>query len=729
MVRPLQKFVALSSRPRGAAVILISWLLVIIVLSGIAPSAKPFAINSGEGSVDDRIPSAVAREMLETAFPAIEGLPVLLVFHSTVDQPITPADKEQVAYISSWLSSDDRPAQIVSSLPFHDMPVGAQNRLYSEDGTTLILTAALSKELESSEIYDTLQQIDSYVKGTDIGSVELTMTGPAAIAADTVTLFKNADLVLLFATIGLILIILIVIYRSPLLAVIPLVIAGIVYMVVDRLLGMAAENGWFVVDKQALSIMMILLFAVLTDYCLFIFSRYREELSRIDSKYEAMQQAMRHVAEPILFSGGTVLIAMLTLIAAMFKPYHYFAPVFSVAMCVMLLAGLTLIPAVFALLGRRSFWPFPPKLSLDEGPKGNKLWRRTGAFVTRKPGITAGILLLLLTLAAVNAGAIQYSFNIMKSFPEDIASRQGFDILKQKYPPGQLAPVSIVLQSSEQIVVDDKQFIGQLASLVKQLESAEGVAAITPQLAQGPEGEAVLPASAISKDKQAVLLQAVLTMNPYDEAALDIVQTWLDDSAELLKSSGLDSAGFSLHLAGGTAEQVDVREMNLRDTIMIISLMTLFITIMLAMQSRSILLSLWMILTILLSYAATLGLSWTVFHGILGYESISYRLPLYGFVFLVALGVDYNIMLVSRIREEAREYSWRAAVERGVAATGGVISSAGIILAATFGVLMTQPLQELYLFGFMMALGILIDTFIVRGMLLPSILVLASKRK
>ncbi|CAH1217394.1 Apo-petrobactin exporter [Paenibacillus plantiphilus] len=728
MVRPLQKFVAFSSRPRGAAVILISWLLIIIVLSGIAPSAKPFAINSGEGSVDDRIPSAVAREMLGAAFPAIEGLPVLLVFHSAADQPITPAVKEQIAHISSWLSSNDRPAQIVSSLPFHDMPDDAQNRLYSEDGMALILTAALSKELESSEIYNTLQQIDSYVKQTDIGSIELTMTGPAAIAADTVTLFKNADLVLLFATIGLILIILIVIYRSPLLAVIPLVIAGIVYMVVDRLLGMAAENGWFVVDKQALSIMMILLFAVLTDYCLFIFSRYREELSRIDSKYEAMQQAMRHVAEPILFSGGTVLIAMLTLIAAMFKPYHYFAPVFSVAMCVMLLAGLTLIPAVFAILGRRSFWPFPPKLSLDEGPQGNKLWRRTGAFVTRKPGMTAGILLLVLTLAAVNAGAIQYSFNMMKSFPEDIASRQGFDILEQKYPPGQLAPVSIILQSSEQLVAD-KPFMEQLASLVKQLESAEGVAAITPQLAQGPEGEAVLPDSAISKDKQAVLLQAVLTMNPYDEAALDIVQTWLDDSAELLKNSGMDSARFSLHLAGGTAEQVDVRAMNLRDTLMIIALMTLFITIMLAMQSRSILLSLWMILTILLSYAATLGLSWLVFHGILGYESISYRLPLYCFVFLVALGVDYNIMLVSRIREEAREYSWKAAVERGVAATGGVISSAGIILAATFGVLMTQPLQELYLFGFMMALGILIDTFIVRGMLLPSILVLASKRK
>ncbi|WP_261807875.1 MMPL family transporter [Paenibacillus sp. N3.4] len=169
--------------------------------------------------------------------------------------------------------------------------------------------------------------------------------------------------------------------------------------------------------------------------------------------------------------------------------------------------------------------------------------------------------------------------------------------------------------------------------------------------------------------------------------------------------------------------------MNRRDTIVTFSLITLFITIMLAFQSRSIKLALTMMGTMLLSYAATMGLLWSVFHYGFGFDAYSYRLPLYTFVFLIALGVDYNIMLVSRIKEEARIYEWREAVRRGVALTGGVISSAGIVLAATFCVLMTQPLQELMLFGFAMASGILIDTFLVRGMLLPALLTYMAPRE
>lgn len=204
---------------------------------------------------------------------------------------------------------------------------------------------------------------------------------------------------------------------------------------------------------------------------------------------------------------------------------------------------------------------------------------------------------------------------------------------------------------------------------------------------------------------------------------------WQDESEALLKANGFNASGDSLFFAGQTAKQLDVRTMNERDTVVLFAVIAVFITIMLAIQTRSIKMSLSMILTIMLSYTATVGLTWTVFHSLLGFEAISYRLPVYTFVFMVALGVDYNIILVSRIKEEAKLHPWKEAVKRGVASTGGVISSAGIILAATFGVLITQPMQELFLFGFAMAVGILMDTFLVRGMLLPAILTLAVREK
>lgn len=719
MNHPLHKLAGFISNPKGAKIVIIVWILAIIGLSGFAPAAKPFAVNSGEGSIHNDTPSAEAQALADKHFPSTDGLPALLVFHG--QGAITADERAKISEISEWLSSDKKPVQVAGAIPFHQLPKASQDKLFSEDQSTILLNVSLQKDLVSDQIYDALKQIRTQVEQVGIGTMQFEITGPAGIASDTITLFKNADLVLMFATIGLILVILILIYRSPLLAVIPLAIAGMVYQVVDRILGLAAKNGWFTVDKQALSIMMILLFAVLTDYCLFILSRFREELKRTDSKYEAMRKALAQVAEPILFSGGTVLIAMLTLFTAVFKPYNHFAPVFSVAMVVILLGGLTLIPALFALVGRKAFWPFVPKL-VDREVKPKGFWTKLGAFVVKKPAVTAGVLLMLLILPSLSIGSINFSFNLMKSFPADISSRQGFEILEERFPQGQLAPVTVILKSEEEILADPA-FMGKVALLTESMKKQGGINAISPEIGkEGSSTNAVLPKNFLSASKHAVKFQLTLQDNPYDQTALNLVSAMRDNNEALLKDSGLDPSKYSLHYAGQTAEQLDVRTMNERDTVLVFSLIAVLIAMMLAFQARSIRMALVMMGTMLLSYAATLGLSWFMFHTILGYDSISYRLPLYTFVFLVALGVDYNIMLVSRIKEEALNYEWKEAVSRGVALTGGVISSAGIILAATFSVLITQPLQELFLFGIMMAAGILIDTFLVRGMLLPSIM-------
>ncbi|TCS95456.1 MMPL family transporter [Hazenella coriacea] len=720
MFQPIKKLVQFTSSQKGAKITLLIWLAIIIILSGVAPTAKQYADNSSEGSVQENTPSEVAEQLLNEQFPSKEGLTALLVFHQK--DPLTQKEIDQITKISQWLSSDQKPEHVASALPFHQFPKPIQDQLFSEDKTTLLFNIALEKDLDSDLVYETLQEVEKKVKEIGIGNMQFEITGPAGISADTITIFKNADFVLMLATIGLILVILLFIYRSPLLAITPLLIAAAVYQVVDRILGLAGKNDWFVVENQAISIMLILLFAVLTDYCLFIFSRFREELRKVDSKYEAMSEAISRVSEPILFSGGTVLMAMLTLFAAIFKPYNHFAPIFSVAIVVILIAGLTLIPSTFALMGRKAFWPFIPKKEGTKAqPKG--IWNKIASFIMRKPFIPASILMIVLIGGAINASTINYSFNLLKSFPEDISSRQGFEILEEHYPKGELAPITVILKSEKEIELNSV-FVKNIASLTKELQKQKGIDSVSPTAEELLQTPAKFPKNFLAEGKHAVKIKLVPKDNPYDQAAIDALQKLLDQKEDFLKTSGLNSSDYSLHFAGQTAKQLDVKQMNQRDTLWLFALVTVAITILLIFQTRSLVLPLVMIFTILLSYAGTLGFGWLIFHHLLGYDAISYRLPVYTFVFMVALGVDYNIMLVSRIREEAKKYPWREAVGRGVALTGGVISSAGTILAATFGVLITQPLQELFLFGLIMATGIMIDTFLVRGILLPSIMIL-----
>lgn len=712
-----------SSR-KGSRIVVICWLAIIIILSAVAPGAKEHAISSGESSIHNDTPSAAAKALLDEQFPSDEGLVALLVFHG--EQAITTEQREAINEVSEWLSSSDKPLHIASAMPFHHFPSDVQDKLFSEDKKTVLLNIAMHKQLESAQIHDTLEEIRAYIKDSGIRELQLEITGPAGIAADTIAIFSNADLVLLFSTIGLILVILMIIYRSPLLAIIPLLIAGMVYQTVDKLLGLAAQNGWIVIDKQALSIMMILLFAILTDYCLFILSRFREELGKLGSKHDAMKATMSHIGEPILFSGGTVLIAVIVLFTAVFQPYHNFAPVFAIAIVVILFGGLTLIPAVFTLAGKRAFWPFVPKLGVVRTSKSS-FWTRLGLFVTKKPAIVSGSVALVMLIASLNVFNINFSFNLMKSFPEELSSRQGFELLEEQYPKGQLAPVTVLLKSGADIELTSA-FVDKLADLTAALQGNGGVEEITPIIRpELSDASKALPRNFLSEEKKSIRLQMILQDHPYEPAALQTIEALRENGDRILRENGFDPAQFSLHYAGQTAEQLDVRDMNQRDTILVFSLITILISIMLLFQSRSIIIALTMIATMLLSYAAALGLSWTIFSTWFGYDAVSYRLPMYSFVFLIALGIDYNIMLVSRIMEEAHHHSWKEAIQRGVAKTGGVISSAGIVLAATFCVLMTQPLQELFLFGFIMAIGILMDTFLIRGMLLPAILTLIQR--
>ncbi|PWK14879.1 MMPL family transporter [Tumebacillus permanentifrigoris] len=708
----LEAVTSFASSKRGSKLIIGLWVAVVLVLSVFAPASKEFAVNSNASDLPSDLPSEVSRMALERHFPVSSGLPALLVFHDQA--ALTAVETQQVQQISQWLAASP-PEGVAQSTPLHSMPPAAWGTFFSEDRTTLMLPILLEKGLDSHQVHEVVKKLDESAKLMAIGSMQVHLTGPAGIASDAISVFAKADFVLMLTTIILILVLLIVLYRSPLLAVVPLVIAGILYQSADRLLGISAQNNWFVVESQATSIMMILLFAVLTDYCLFVFSRYREELRTTESQYEAMRNAMKHMGEPIFFSSSIILVSVITLSVAFFKPYQHFAPVFGVALLVVVLGGLTLIPALFALIGRKAFWPFIPQVGEAVREKAG-LWDKMGALVIRKPRVIAATLSVILLGVALFAGNIHFSFNLMKSLPADMPSRAGFEVLEQHFPKGSLAPATVVLQSSQPLQAD-ASFQTALGSLEQALGHLSGVQNVS----------ITTPAAALSEDQQAARFQLVLVDDPYDPAAMHTVETIREQATQLLQDSGFDPATVSLHIAGQTATQVDTRDVSAHDTKLVLTIVIMLITILLVFQSRALIAPLYMIGTILLTYATALGFSWLIFHNVLGYEAFSYRIPLYTFVFLVALGIDYNILLFSRVREEAAIRPLPEAIRRAVSLTGKTISSAGLILVATFAVLMTQPLQELMLFGFVVGMGVLIDTFLVRGLLMPALLVLLGQ--
>jgi len=672
------------------------WVALTVLLTVFAPGASEHKVSS-VASLPEDAKSVIAQKNMDEHFKDAESLPGILVLQSKDGEIDIKAlgvslDKVSAANIQG----------VKEVIPFSSLPPQALAGFFSEDKETAVIPLSFVNSLETADLEVALDEIKKIVSD-ETGSA-VYMTGPAGIAVDTTNLFERADIVLLLSTVGIILILLIVIYRSPLLALIPLLAAGIIYQVVNQLLGIMGASG-LELASQSLSIMSILLFAATIDYSLFVFSRYREELKHYESKFDAMKWAMRETGIPVFFAGGTVLAAMLVLFFATFGDYKNFAPIFGTTMFVIMFASVTFIPALFTLFGRKSFWPRIPKFGEKE-VKSNSLWSKIGSFVVRKPIVSALSILVILVVSALNMFNMKYEFDTMKSFPSDMPSRVGYEIIEEKFKKGDLAPTTVLFESKNEITEETQ------ASLLEQLSKQDLVSSVRP--------------TGVSEDSLAVQYQLTFEESPYSIESMNALEQMMEDADKIVKES--DAEG-ELYFAGETAVQVDDRSVNDRDLLVIVLLETILIFILLIVLTKSIKMPIYMMGTILLSFLAALGLGMFLSNLFFDIDTMSNRVPLYSFVFLVALGIDYNIILISRFMEEREKHSVKEAVEIAVSHTGGVISSAGILLAATFAVLMTQPIQLLFVFGFIVAVGIILDTFLIRGILLPSLIVLFEKDK
>lgn len=715
-IHRLEKWRKVVENKRSRWITLMLWLLLVGVLTITLPQINSIE-NFGGSDLPEEVMSEQASTIIEEQFSSDSGIPLLIVWYKG-----TGLEKEDIQSIQAiYKELTENPLKSQTTLPpFGDLPTEAILGSISENGTSIVTPVFFDEKVNTDTLKENLAKISDITEEifgenpyeTDINESVLhaRFSGPAGISVDATNLFMQADVKLMITTVILILVLLLVIYRSPILAITPIIVVGIAYGVISPLLGWFAENGWIDKDAQAVSIMLVLLFGAGTDYCLFLITRFREKLLEIENKFEALSSAMKESGGAILMSALTVFIGLATLGLANFGAFQRFAVPFSFAILVMGLAALTLLPAILAILGRVAFFPFVPrtddmvrkhaeiKNKPYKAPKAkHPVMMKIGEFVTTKPWLVIIVTSVVLGGLALTSTQIKYNYDLISSFPEDMDSREGFTIIAENFSPGELAPV--------QIIVDTK---GEDIDL-------------TEQIAKIPYIDVVSEPIVGESNTNMQLYEADLNENPYSNEAMELMPVLKEDIETLLEEAGVDEAGESYWIGGETSAQVDTKTVQERDESIIQPVMVLIIAILLLVYLRSVPATIYLVGTVLVSFFAALGLGWLVLTAFFGAESIASSIPLYSFVFLIALGEDYNIFMISEVWKNRKSQSIKESVKNGIAQTGAVITSAGLILAGTFAILATLPIQVLVQFGVITAIGVLIDTFIVRPLLVPAI--------
>ena len=577
-------------------------------------------------------------------------------------------------------------------------PAGTPS-LISDDRSTALLLVRTNTE-DSEDVQDNVTRIRNVVPDSDAASGELRayVTGIAGIVSDSIEVFESVDTTLLLVTVSLVLFLLLAIYRSPVVALVPLFVVAIAYGIAAAAVFGLVEAGAVEVNGQTTSLLIVLMFGAGTDYCLLIVSRYREELRITDDKHEAMSHATERTAPAILSAGATVFAAMLVLTFADFKATQTMGPVLALGIAIMVLAGLTLLPALLAALGRNAFWPSIPRLGSEQAaPLG--IWRRIGHFVHDNPTLTllaaVGILVLGSFGNLKDRGIVDFG----EGFRDPPESVEGQRLIEERLEAGQTATTTII--SPTQVV----QEVAHAA------ETTEGVGGVAP--------------GGFSEDESLVRVEVTLASDPFSDAASETIPILRERvSAAAREAEGAHLAGLTDRtvLVGGlTAENYDTSQTLKSDAKLIVPLTLALIFVILCLLLRAVVAPLYLVATVVLSYGFAIGASTLIFTEIFNQPDSDPGLPTFAFIFLVALGVDYNIFLISRIREEAEHQVTKEAVITGLERTGGVITSAGLILAGTFCALMSLPLEALFQIGFTIAFGLLVDTFLVRSFLVPAI--------
>jgi RND superfamily putative drug exporter len=767
----------------GAIALIIGW----FAIGGVIGPAAGQLSSAQENDNATFLPAdAEATRVIEQQqlFAAESTLPVVVLF--VTEDAITPdqfaavgefvdavpsleieTDEDVTAPVSDFLSSAP-----VTAVPSEDGQAILVTVLLSEDKTTDALPNGESPVLAVSEVLS-----EAAAETVESVGLESYVTGPGGLLADLISVFGEIDGTLLLATALVVTFILILVYRSPFLWVIPLVSAGFALSLASALVYFMAKADWLQLNGQSQGILTVLVFGAGTDYALLMVSRYREELHYYERPVDALKAAWRGTVEPILASGGTASLGLLMLLFSELNSNKSSGPVAAVGIAAALVVMLTLLPALllvpsaalplgaflvvvipgiviglftdvslgpFALVGaglatvtlvaviggglwrqftkpghrprlldtepvRWAFWPKVPHQDA-QNDKLSGTWAKVSRQVGRRPrvvwiGAAAGLAVLAFFSTTLNASGIATT----DLFVNDVDSVTGQERLAEHFPAGEGSPATVIGPAE---ALDD---------MVQALSDLDGVASLVPYTGQPPappvDPETGEPVEAPPVPEPLVVDGRVQLDVTLTDAADSLAA---EETVVEMRSLLDDVAGESAIVGGTTAVNYDTQQASIRDNKVVIPLVLLVILVILIVLLRAILAPVLLIGTVVLSYFATLGLSAIAFD-LRGFEGADASFPLFTFVFLVALGIDYNIFLMTRVREESLKLGTRPGLLKGLAVTGGVITSAGVVLAATFLVLGVLPLVVLQQIGFAVAAGVLIDTLIVRSLLVPAL--------
>lgn len=687
---------ALASIVSGRAtkwVVLGLWIVAFAAMSPLGEKLQDETVDDTESFLPDNAESTEVVRILDDDFAAGETTNGIVVYRRKGG--LTPADRQRIIDDSEDFQLAGREQLPLTEPPVVPFGPEAPPGSVSADGSVAITSVTVPTDFEQSADWGgTMREI---VDEDPAEGLETYVTGDLGFSADAEEVFGEIDTKLLLATAALVLILLGVIYRAVLVALTPLIVVFFAYTVAQGFIYLLAKGGE-TVSSNSTSILIVLMFGVGTDYCLLLVSRYREELHQIEDKHRAMARALSRSGPAILASGATVALAMLTLRLADSGNTSSLGPVAAIGVTAAMIAGLTLLPALLTIFGRRGFWPRSGSVRYDPDHEARRrvgIWRRFGDKVLERPWVALVATVGAFAVAALGVLAYKVDYSTTTFFKKSVESVEGFKVVGEAFPKGTLAPMTALVES-ESGRVDQRQ----LRAAVAALEDVRGVAAVAPT-------------GLTSADGGIASLDVILEGDPYNKSALEVVPRMRAAVSEA-------APGTEVLIGGGTAIQYDYDEATESDLKRIVPVALLVIAVILAILLRALVAPLVLIASVILSFLATLGISILIIRFIVGDAGFDASIPTFAFIFLVALGIDYTIFLMARVREEARRHGTREGMLRALAATGPVITSAGIILAGTFSVLMTLPVTFTFDLGLMVALGILLDTFIVRTIMVPA---------
>ncbi|PJI90915.1 MMPL family transporter [Luteimicrobium subarcticum] len=655
--------------------VLAFWVAVLAVLGPLAGKLSGVESNEAKSWLPAQAESTQVLDVAEK-FSDPDTIPAVVLY--VRDGGLTQADMAAIQQdVATYSQRTDLDGKVVGPVP-------------SEDGEAAQVVVPVNRGPNG---WEEMSGVVDDLRGTaqdGAAGMSVYVTGPAGNAADSSDAFAGIDSTLLLVAGGVVILILLLTYRSPVLWIFPLVSAGVALTVSQGVIYLLAEHAGLTVNAQSAGILTVLVFGAGTDYALLLVARYREELRRHQDRHQAMAIALHRAGPAIVASGATVVLGMLCLLLAQMSSTAGLGPVAAIGIASGLLVMLTLLPALLVVFGRWVFWPRVPHQG-DAEPSVHGVWARIGARIARAPRRTWAVTSLVLVFLSLGMTQLDATgLSNAESFRGTQPSIVGEQELTKHFPGGAGTPVVVIADGG------DAQTVDAVRTAFAGTDGIDGDS-VTKPVVQG----------------DVAYMEGTLTSAPDSQAAKDTVDR-VRDAVHAVP-------GADAKVGGMTAVNLDVLRASWDDTVLIIPVVLLVVFLVLMVLLRALTAPLVLIGTVVLSFAAALGASALAFKYLFGFAGTDPSFPLFVFVFLVALGIDYNIFLMTRVREEAAHVGTRRGALIGLRATGGVITSAGLVLAGTFMALFTLPLVAFAEMGFAVALGVLLDTLIVRSVLVTAL--------